>query len=108
MLAVADVVFLNISERAAELAAIRAFGWRESALSRLVVTEGAIIGLTGSLIGAGLGLAAAAKFAGQMPVTLYPIAVGAAVAGVFVTAAAALIPARALLRRPVGQLLAEE
>jgi putative ABC transport system permease protein len=108
VLAVADVVFLNISERAAELAAIRAFGWRESALSRLVVTEGAIIGLTGSLIGAGLGLAAAAKFAGQMPVTLYPIAAGAVATGVFVTAAAALIPARALLRRPVGQLLAEE
>src|SRR6202034_165560 len=52
VLAVADTVFLNIRERAPELAAIRSFGWRDSALARLVITEGAIIGVTGSLIGA--------------------------------------------------------
>ncbi len=40
---------LNITERSGELATLRAFGWRESALGRLVVTEGAIIGLAGSL-----------------------------------------------------------
>jgi putative ABC transport system permease protein len=48
VLAVADVIFLSIRDRAAELATIRAFGWRESALSRLVVTEGAVIGVSGS------------------------------------------------------------
>jgi putative ABC transport system permease protein len=42
-IAMVDVVFLNIRERAAELATIRSFGWRESALARLVVTEGAVI-----------------------------------------------------------------
>ena len=52
VLAVADVVFLNITERAAELATIRSFGWRDTALARLVITEGAIIGVTGSLAGA--------------------------------------------------------
>ena len=51
---------LNITERAAELATICSFGWRNAALARLIVTEGAIIGLTGSLAGAGLGLGAAA------------------------------------------------
>jgi ABC-type antimicrobial peptide transport system permease subunit len=51
VLAVADVVFLNIRERAPELAAIRAFGWQESLLSQLVITEGAIIGLAGSVLG---------------------------------------------------------
>jgi len=65
VLAVADVVFLNIRERAAELATIRSFGWRESSLARLVVTEGVVIGAVGSLAGAGLGLAAAAEFAGS-------------------------------------------
>jgi putative ABC transport system permease protein len=79
VLAVADVVFLKIRERAPELAAIRAFGWPESALSRLVITEGAIIGLAGSLAGAALGLAAAAQFAGQLP-TLYLIAAAVAAA----------------------------
>jgi putative ABC transport system permease protein len=105
MLAVADVVFISISERAAELAASRAFGWRESALSRLVITEGTIIGLTGSLAGAVLGVAAAAKFAGQLPAALYVIAAAAIGVGVLVTAVAALLPVQALRRLPAAQLL---
>jgi predicted lysophospholipase L1 biosynthesis ABC-type transport system permease subunit len=66
VLGVADVLFLNIRERAPELATIRSLGWRESALARLVVSEGAVIGLLGSLAGAGLGLAAIAGFTGQV------------------------------------------
>ena len=108
VLAVADVVFLNITERAPELAAIRAFGWRESTLSRLVVTEGVIIGLGGSLAGAAAGLGAAATFAGQAPGSLYLVAAAAVVAGVLVTAAAAVLPARALRRLPAAHLLAAD
>jgi putative ABC transport system permease protein len=108
VLAVADVVFLNITERAAELATISSFGWRDSALARLVVTEGAIIGVTGSLAGAGLGLGAAAWFAGQLPARLLVIAAVAVVAGILVTAAAALLPAALLRRLPTAHLLAEE
>jgi putative ABC transport system permease protein len=55
---VADALYLNIRERAAELATIRTLGWPESALTRLVITEGAAIGLLGSLAGAAAGLAA--------------------------------------------------
>jgi hypothetical protein len=108
VLAVADVVFLNIRERAGELATIRAFGWPETALSRLVITEGAIIGLTGSLTGAALGLAAAASFAGQLPATLYLIAAAAITAGVLITTTSALLPAHALRHLPAAHLLAEE
>jgi putative ABC transport system permease protein len=108
VLAVADVVFLNIRERAAELATIRSFGWRDSALARLVITEGAIIGVTGSLLGAGLGLAAAAWFAGQLPARLLAIAAVAVVAGVLITAVGALLPAALLRRLPTAHLLAEE
>jgi hypothetical protein len=108
VLAVADVVFLNIRERAAELATIRSFGWREAALTRLVITEGAIIGVTGSLAGAGLGLAAAAWFAGQLPARLLVIAAVAVAAGILITAAAALLPAALLRRLPASHLLAEE
>ncbi len=108
VLAVADTVFLNIRERAAELATIRSFGWRDSALARLVITEGAVIGVAGSLIGAGLGLAAAAWFAGQLPARLLAIAAVAMVAGVLITAAAALLPAALLRRLPTADLLAEE
>jgi putative ABC transport system permease protein len=108
VLAVADVVFLNIRERAPELAAIRTFGWRESTLSRLVITEGAIIGLAGSLAGAALGLAAAAQLAGQLPATLFLIAAAAVVGGLLVTTTAALLPAQALRRLPAAHLLADE
>jgi putative ABC transport system permease protein len=108
VLAVADVVFLGIVERGAELAVIRALGWRERALSQMVVTEGVIIGLAGSLAGAATGLVAAARFAGQLPDSLYLLAAAAVAAGVLVTAAAALLPAQALRRLPAAHLLAEE
>jgi putative ABC transport system permease protein len=108
VLAVADVVFLNITERAAELATIRSFGWRDTTLAHLVITEGAIIGVAGSLAGAGLGLGAAAWFAGQLPARLLVIAAAAVAAGIIVTAAAALLPAALLRRLPTAHLLAEE
>ena len=108
VLAVADVVFLNIRERAAELATMRSFGWRDTALARLVITEGTIIGVVGSLAGAGLGLAAAAWFAGQLPARLLAIAAAAVAAGIIITAAATLLPAALLRRLPLAHLLAEE
>jgi hypothetical protein len=108
VLAVADVMFLNIRERAGELATIRSFGWPERALSRLVVTEGALIGLAGAVIGAGAGLGAAAAFTGQLTPRLFLAAALAAVAGVLLTAAAAVPPAQLLRRLPAAQLLAED
>jgi len=108
VLAVADVVFLNITERAAELATLRSFGWHDTTLARLVITEGAIIGVIGSLAGAALGLAAAARFAGQLPARLPLIAAGAMAAGIIFTAAATLLPAALLRRLPAAHLLAEE
>ncbi len=108
VLALADVVVLNIRERAAELATLRALGWPESALGRLVITEGVIIGMVGALAGAVLGLAAAAEFAGQLSARLYLVAAIAIVAGALVAALAALVPARALRHLPAAHLLAEE
>ncbi|HEY0716168.1 MAG TPA: FtsX-like permease family protein [Streptosporangiaceae bacterium] len=108
LLAVADVVFLNIRERAAELATIRSFGWPEHTLDRMIVTEGALIGAAGALAGAVAGLAAAATFAGQLTFRLAAAAVVAAAAGTLLTAAAAIPPARMLRRLPAAQLLAED
>jgi putative ABC transport system permease protein len=108
VLAVADVVFLNIRERAAELATLRSFGWHDTTLARLVITEGTVIGVVGSLAGAGLGLGAAAWFAGQLPARLLVLAAAAVAAGIIITAAAALLPAALLRRLPTAHLLAEE
>jgi len=108
VLAVADVVFLNIRERAAELATLRSFGWHDTTLARLVITEGTVIGVVGSLAGAGLGLGAAAWFAGQVPGRLLALAAAAVAAGIVITATAALLPAALLRRLPTAHLLAEE
>src|SRR5262249_5976863 len=99
---------LNIRERAAELATIRSFGWPERALTRMVVTEGAVIGATGALAGAAAGLAAAATFTGQLTGRLVAAAVVAALARLLLTAAAAIAPAQLLRRLPTAQLLAED
>jgi putative ABC transport system permease protein len=67
-----------------------------------------IIGVTGALTGAALGLAAAVEFAGQLSGRLYLVAVAAVVTGALVTAGAAILPARALRHLPAAHLLAEE
>jgi putative ABC transport system permease protein len=108
LLSVADSVYLNITERAAELATIRALGWPEATLSRLVITEGIVMGLAGALAGAGVGLAVAAQLGGEIPGEVIAVAIVATLAGTAITALAALLPAQALRRLPTAQLLAEE
>ena len=108
VLAVADALLISITERAPELAAIRAFGWPEPALRRLVITEGALTGIAGSLAGAALGLVGAAVFVRQLPPLLFAAAGAAVAAGVLVTCVAALLPAHLLRRLPAAQLLAQE
>ncbi len=108
VLAVTDVLFINIRERAAELATMRALGWPDRALARLVITEGAVIGLAGSATGTALGLTGAALFAGQHPVRLLAAGLAAIAIGTAVTVAAAALPARLLRRLPAALLLAEE
>lgn len=108
VLAVADVLFLNLRERAGELATLRATGWTEAALSRLVVIEGAVLGLTGAVVGAAIGLAGAAAFAGALPGRLLLITALVLLGGTAVTALAALVPAQLLRRLPTASLLAED
>jgi ABC-type antimicrobial peptide transport system permease subunit len=108
LLSVADSVYLNITERAAELATIRALGWREATLNRLVITEGIVMGLAGALAGAGAGLYVAAQLAGGLPGAVIAVAIIATAAGTAFTAFAALLPAQALRHLPTAQLLAQE
>jgi putative ABC transport system permease protein len=108
VLAVADIIILNVRERAPELSTVRALGWRERTLARLVMTEGTLVGLVGSLLGATIGLVAASNLAGALPGVLYVIAGLEVLGGVLVTATAALAPALALRSVPAARLLAEE
>lgn len=108
--AVADVLYLNIRQRATELAALRAMGWSRAALHRLITWEGALIGLLGAGTGSLAGLGAARVLFGHtagLP-TLVPVALVTAATGIALSAAAAAVPALMLDRRPIAPLLAEE
>lgn len=103
--AVADVLYLNVRDRAAELATMRAVGWDETALSRLIAVEGLVIGLAGGLAGALAGLAAAALFAGTLPFSAVAVAAATTFAGALFATFAALAPAAWLRRTPMLLLL---
>ena len=106
--AVADVLYLNTRDRAAELATLRATGWTDAALGRLIGYEGLLLGALSALAGAGLGLGGAAWLVGDLPAALMLVAAAVTPAGVLVTCLAALVPAALLRRLPTARLLAEE
>ncbi|HEV7752238.1 MAG TPA: ABC transporter permease [Baekduia sp.] len=107
-LAVADVLYLNLRDRSAEIATLRATGWREIQLTRLVALEGAGLGAVGGIAGALLGLGAAALFAGQWTTTMGLVAAAGAGVGLLIAILASIAPIVGLRRLPTATLLAEE
>jgi len=107
-LGVANVLYLNIRDRGAEIATLRALGWQEKHLARLVIVEGLGIGLIGALPGAAVGLGAAAVLAGAITAKIVLAAAIAVVVGLAITAVASAVPVRLLRRLPTAVLLTEE
>lgn len=91
--AVADVSYLNMRERREDLALLRAVGWTAGQLNRLIAGEGLLIGVVGSLAGAGLGLAITAAVAGSVPGSLWLLAGFIALGGTLAGMLAALLAA---------------
>jgi putative ABC transport system permease protein len=106
-LSVADVLFMNLRERAAELVTLRASGWREGHLVRMVAVEGLGIGLLGSIPGAAVGIGLSAVVGGS-PDGVALAALIAAVAGTGVTLLASLLPASLISRMTPPMVLAAE
>lgn len=88
----ADVLLLNMRERTAEFATLRACGWDDRTLARLVATEGVAIGTAGSALGVAVGLGTAAALGGTGYAALLPAAAAAALAGILVTVVASVVP----------------
>ncbi|WP_264029240.1 ABC transporter permease [Cellulosimicrobium sp. SH8] len=105
---VADVLYVAVRERAAELALLEAVGWGSRSVARLVLTEAAVVGAVGSLVGAGAALAVAGLLADDVPAAVVVAATGAAVGGVLLALLAAWWPVRTVRRLPVARLLAAE
>ncbi len=105
---VADVLYINLRERASEFAVLTAVGWRRGHVARVAIGEGTGIGLAGSFGGALLGLGVAALILGPDLSRLAAPAAAAFVAGIVVTIVAASIVAATVQRLPLAATLAEE
>jgi ABC-type lipoprotein release transport system permease subunit len=105
---VADVLYLNLRERASELVTLRTTGWSDRHLARLVALEALALGLAGSLAGAVLGVALGTLFL-DVPLGSLALAALLAAAGGTVTAfGASLLPLSQIRRLTPPSVLASE
>ncbi len=105
---VADVLYINLRERASEFAVLSAVGWQRGHVARVALGEGACIGIAGSFAGAAIGVGAAALVLGPDLSLLALPAVAAFAAGIVVTVIAAGLVAASIRRLPLVASLAEE
>jgi putative ABC transport system permease protein len=106
--AIADILFASLRERAAEFAALRACGWRDSHLQRAVLGEALTISLVGGLGGA---IAAAAVAIGALsvpPLSVAAAALTTATAALLVAGVAAAAPIARVAKLTPASVLAEE
>jgi putative ABC transport system permease protein len=104
---VADVLAVNLRERAVEQAVLAAVGWRPITLAAVAATEGLGVGLCGIIAGALAGLGLATAVTGNPVAVAGPTALAAAVAVVLV-AGVLVIPAWRAGRTAPALALAEE
>ena len=105
--AVADVTYLNLRERAGELAALEASGWGRRQIGTLLSVEGLLTALVGAIGGGSVGLIAAAIAFGLS----WPVIAGAAAAAAGGTLVALAGTAAVLLftsDRPLAAVLAAD
>lgn len=107
-LGVANLMYLNIRERGPELATLQAVGWTNSHISRLLLGEGLVIGLVGSLAGAVVGYGGTWILVGSLPMAVIGGAVIAALTGVLLALVGTAVANLILRRLPTTQLLTEQ
>ncbi len=107
-LSVADVVYLNLRERAAEMTTLRTCGWSDAELIRLVVSEAVLLGVAGGLTGALVGIGIGRGILGLPTTPLLQAAAIAAAGGVLVCSLAAVVPLFWLTRMTAPTILADE
>ncbi|MFY9578966.1 MAG: FtsX-like permease family protein [Gaiellaceae bacterium] len=106
-LSLADVLFLNLRERAAEITTLRTLGWADSHLARVVAAEAVLLSLLGTVPGALLGLVVSLQLG--VPAQDALLADGIAIVGGFCIAlVASLLPLARLTQLTTPAVLAEE
>jgi ABC-type lipoprotein release transport system permease subunit len=104
---VADVLAVNLRDRAGEQAVLAATGWRPATLFRLAFTEGMVVGIVGAFAGGAVGLALAAILTGSATAVI-PASVLAAVIGLFLVGAVLMVPAWQASQTAPAAALAED
>lgn len=107
-LSLADVLVLNLRERAPELVALRTFGWSDWHLAWVIALEAAVVGLLAGMAG---GLAGVAIGATLLDFPLGSLCVGAAIAAagaLIVALVASLVPLAHLTRLTPAVAFADE
>lgn len=94
--AVADIAYLNIAERTAEIGTFRASGWAERHVRRLFGTEAVLTAAAGAITGAGVGVTAVA--------VLFPIAWQTTLLAAAAAAGAGILAAITALTIPLSRL----
>lgn len=107
-LSVADVTYLNLRERQAELVTLRTLGWSTGQVTQLVALEASILGAIAALLGALLGAIVAALVLAVPAGEATLIAVLAAAAGILVALLASLLPLMQIDRLTIPAVLAAE
>lgn len=106
-LSIADVLFLNLRERAPELVTLRASGWRERDLRLMVTYEAIAIGLLASVAGAACGVALGIWI--DVPVAQLAVAgLLVTAGGLIVVLVASIVPLTYLSRLTPPSVLAAE
>lgn len=107
-LSIADVLYLNLRDRQAELVTLRTLGWSVRHLAIIVLSEAAVVGLAGTLVGAAAGVAIAAASLAVPLGQLLLSAAAAAAGGLAAALLASAIPIAHIDRlTPPGVLAAE-
>jgi putative ABC transport system permease protein len=104
---IADVTYLNLRERAGELAALAASGWGRRQIGRLLTSEALVTAVAGSVAGAAVGLAlAGVAFGLSLPVLA--VAAAAAAGGIAIAVAATVAVLASTSGRPLAAVLAAD
>jgi ABC-type antimicrobial peptide transport system permease subunit len=107
-LSVADVLYLNLRERSAELATLRAVGWSDRQIATVIVLEGLGLGLLGSVAGAVAGFALGWALLGVPPLPLLVAAAIATAGGIVIAVLGSLLPLTQIGRLTPHAVLAAE
>jgi putative ABC transport system permease protein len=106
-LSLADVLYLNLRERAAEFVTLKTVGWEDRDLARVIAAEALALGLAGALPGALLG-AVLGLALGAGAVWVLAAAALSVAGGLLVALVASLVPLVRLSSLTAPGVLAEE